>query len=328
MPNKLKKIRVIFLLYWILLAYILAALIWWYIALTNQNSQMTEYKIHRLKKDEAGYAQQYEEILDEEKRKKTQYIGEGVTFFLLISAGAIFVYRAVKNQLQISQQQQNFMMAITHELKTPIAVTKLNLETLQKRKLDETQQQRLLSNTLQESNRMNSLCNNLLLSSQIEAGGYRITAENLEVDPLLEDCTKDFVTRHPERSFITQLENNVQIEGDALLLRMAFNNLLENAVKYSQRDTTITISLTRKNNQAVITFADQGPGIPDEEKKKVFSKFYRLGNEATRKAKGTGLGLYIVKKIVEAHHAAIAIENCMPSGAAFVLTFKTNEAVV
>lgn len=328
MPNKLKKIRVIFLLYWILLAYILAALIWWYIALTNQNSQMTEYKIHRLKKDEAGYAKQYEEILDEEKRKKTQYIGEGVTFFLLISAGAIFVYRAVKKQLQISQQQQNFMMAITHELKTPIAVTKLNLETLQKRKLDETQQQRLLSNTLQESNRMNSLCNNLLLSSQIEAGGYRITAEKLEVDVLLEDCTKDFVTRHTERSFITQLEDNVQIEGDALLLRMAFNNLLENAVKYSQRDTKITVSLTRNKNQAVITIADQGPGIPDEEKKKVFSKFYRLGNEATRKAKGTGLGLYIVKKIVEAHNAAIAIENRLPSGAAFVLTFKTNETVV
>ncbi|MFX9246833.1 histidine kinase dimerization/phospho-acceptor domain-containing protein, partial [Acinetobacter baumannii] len=81
-----------------------------------------------------------------------------ITFFLLIVVGAAFVYRSVRKQLLISQQQQNFMMAVTHELKTPIAVAQLNLETLQKRKLEESMREKLISNTLMEANRLNLLC--------------------------------------------------------------------------------------------------------------------------------------------------------------------------
>ncbi|MFX9696122.1 histidine kinase dimerization/phospho-acceptor domain-containing protein, partial [Acinetobacter baumannii] len=82
-------------------------------------------------------------------------VGEGVTFLALIIIGAVFVFRATRRQLKLSQQQQNFMMAVTHELKTPIAITQLNLETLQKRKLEEDKQQKLISNTLQEARRLN-----------------------------------------------------------------------------------------------------------------------------------------------------------------------------
>src|SRR5690606_10624220 len=101
----------------------------------------------------------------------TQYIGEGVIFFLLIAAAAMFIYRAVSRQFKQSREQQAFMMAITHELKTPVAVAQLNLETLQKHRLEPAQQLKLIGNTLQETSRLNALCNNLLLSSQMEAGG-------------------------------------------------------------------------------------------------------------------------------------------------------------
>jgi K+-sensing histidine kinase KdpD len=96
-----------------------------------------------------------------------KYIGEGVTFLLVILVGAVFVYRATKKQILLSQQEQNFMMAVTHELKTPIAVTKLNLETLQKHKkdLDETKQQKLIINSLHEADRLNALTNNILVCS-------------------------------------------------------------------------------------------------------------------------------------------------------------------
>ncbi|WP_457848411.1 histidine kinase dimerization/phospho-acceptor domain-containing protein, partial [Staphylococcus aureus] len=96
----------------------------------------------------------YQKILaieEAKKRKTAQYVGEGVTFLALIIIGAVFVFRATRRQLKLSQQQQNFMMAVTHELKTPIAITQLNLETLQKRKLEEDKQQKLISNTLQEA---------------------------------------------------------------------------------------------------------------------------------------------------------------------------------
>ena len=134
---------------------------------------MTKYEMEQVQPTDKNYQARFNKIKSLEKRKTAQYLGEGVTFFLLIIAGAIFVFRAVRRELRISRQQQNFMIAITHELKTPISVAKLNLETMQKRKLDETQQQRLIQTTLEETNRLNALCNNMLLSSQMEAGGYR-----------------------------------------------------------------------------------------------------------------------------------------------------------
>ena len=132
MPSKSKKLRSIFILYWFLLAYILAALIWWFIALTRQNQLMTQYEMEQLKPTGKNYQVELDKIKSLEKRKTAQYLGEGVTFLLLIVAGAVFVFRAVRRELRISQQQQNFMIAITHELKTPISVAKLNLETMQK----------------------------------------------------------------------------------------------------------------------------------------------------------------------------------------------------
>ncbi len=322
MSNKSKKIRLIFFFYWILLAYIIAALVWWYIALSQQNNQMTTYKLHRLKADDPNYTEQFATIQDEERRKKAQYIGEGAIFMLLIMTGAIFVYRAVSKQFRISQQQQHFMMAVTHELKTPIAVTRLNLETLQKRKLDEGQQQKLLSNTLEEADRMNTLCNNLLLSSQIEAGGYRITAEAFDMGELTEACIQEFATRFPQKPFHTAINGNNIITGDQILMRMAINNLLDNAVKYSSRESPVTIRTIQGNGNLTIEIADEGQGVEEVEKKKIFEKFYRVGNEATRKAKGTGLGLYLVQKIIQAHHGKIFVKDNQPKGCIFSVSLK------
>jgi two-component system sensor histidine kinase CiaH len=135
MPFTSKKIKVIFFFYWFLLLYIIAALVWWYIALNRQNAQMTAFELQELKTGEPQYREKYNYIVELERRKTAQYAGEGATFFLLIVAGAFFVYRAASRELKLSRQQQNFMMAITHELKTPIAIAKINLETLQMRKL-------------------------------------------------------------------------------------------------------------------------------------------------------------------------------------------------
>ena len=139
--------------YWVLLTYMVAALLWWFIALERQNRDITYIRLSELKKDDPAYFANSLQIQEAQKRKTAQYVGEGSTFLALILLGAVFVYRATRRQLRMSQQQQNFMMAITHELKTPIAVAQLNLETLQKRKLDEDTQRKLITNTLQEANR-------------------------------------------------------------------------------------------------------------------------------------------------------------------------------
>lgn len=324
MAVKTIKLRSIFILYWFLLAYILAALIWWFIALKRQNNQMAKYKTEQLQKLGSTNQLAYNKITEMENRKSAQYLGEGITFFLLIIAGAVFVYRAVRRELKISRQQQHFMMAITHELKTPISVAKLNLETMQKHKLDDQQQQRLLKNTLEETNRLNALCNNMLLSSQIEAGGYRLTAEETNISELVTKCVQDFVVRYPQQKIIFDIAPGIFLEGDRMLLQMLVNNLVDNAIKYSTKDAQVTVLLSENNNQINLQVKDEGKGIAPDEKEKIFNKFYRTGNAATKAAKGTGLGLYLVKNIAMQHNATIAVTDNLPTGSIFTVTLHSS----
>ena len=310
------------MVYWVLLTYIVAALVWWFIALNAQNHQMVEYEALQLKKDAPSYASDIQRITVIEKRKTIQYIGEGSTFLFFILVGGVFIFRAVRRQLRNTQQQQNFMMAITHELKTPIAITKLNLETLQKRKLEDSQQQKLIQNTIQETNRLNTLCNNMLLASQIEAGGYSITTEDINFSGMVQECVHDYSIRFPQRQINTTIATDIFMNGDKLLLQMGVNNLLDNAIKYSPKESAITITLSQQQGQINLSVKDEGKGISNEEKKKVFDKYYRTGNAATKGARGTGLGLYLTKKIAQQHGATILLEDNIPTGSNFIIIFK------
>lgn len=325
MPSKIKKLRFIFIIYWFLLAYIIAALIWWFIALKHQNEQMADYKTAVLNLRSAGSYEEINAIKAAAKRKETQYIGEGITFLLLIATGAVFVFRAVRKQLRFNQEQQHFMMALAHELKTPIAVAKLNLETLQKRKLEEFQQQRLIQTTLQETNRLNSLCNNMLLSSQIEARNFKMSSEEINFSSLVNECVQDFITRYTNKKIITQINEEVFTNGDDLLLQMAVNNLIDNAIKYSPKDAVVTVEVTQQQNTILLQVKDEGPGIAAAEKQKIFIKFYRIGNAATKGAKGTGLGLYLTKRIVEQHNGNISVTDNIPTGCTFTITLQSSD---
>ena len=208
-------------------------------------------------------------------------------------------------------------MAITHELKTPIAVTKLNLETLQRRKLDEEQQHKLISNTIYEANRLNALCNNLLLSSQIESGGYQLTTEAISFSDLVLNSVLEYQGRFPQRRFDYEIQPLLETDGDSLLLQLAVNNLLENAVKYTSKEKTVSVTLKQQKNLLLLEVADEGKGIDPGEFKKVFEKYYRVGNAATKAAKGTGLGLYLTKKIILQHKGSIGIRENHPNGCIF-----------
>jgi signal transduction histidine kinase len=111
--------------------------------------------------------------------------------------------------------------------------------------------------------------------------------------------------------------------GEQLLLQMLINNLLDNALKYTPKDKLITVILTGKQKQVLLSVADEGPGIPKEERSKIFEKFYRIGNESTRTAKGSGLGLFLCKKIAEDHSANIKVADNHPQGSIFTVEFKS-----
>lgn len=316
---KIKRLRTIYILYWFLLTYIVAALIFWYIALNKQNDELTFYRLEMIDEKDPAAAQDMSKIAEAKNRKTFQYIGEGTTFFLLIVTGAVFVFRAINRQLRQSQQQQNFMMAITHELKTPIAVTKLNLETLQKRSLDTGQQQRLIGMTIQEANRLNDLCNNILLTSQIDAGDYKIIKEELDFSTLADECAQNFIARFTGRKIEMDLNGPAPIEGDKLLLQLALNNLLDNAIKYSRKEEIISVKVFTENKVVTAQVIDEGPGITEREKEKIFEKYYRGDSNQT---KGTGLGLYLTKKIIREHNGNIHVTDNIPHGTIFEINFS------
>jgi signal transduction histidine kinase len=316
---KIRSIRIIYIFYWFLLAYILSALIFWFIALNNQNRELNYYKLQMLAVTDIHHAQKARELELDKSRKTTQYLGEGATFLLLIVAGAVFVFRMINRQLVQSRQQYNFMMAITHELKTPIAVTKLNLETMQLRKLDADQQQKLIRSTIQEANRLNALCNNMLLLSQIDTGGYTLTSEKFDLSTLAYDCAEDFMARFPHRNIEADAQDEILITGDKLLLQLAVNNILDNAIKYSGKDDVIKIKVFLRKKKIVLQVIDEGYGIAPGDREKIFEKYFR---GAQMQTKGTGLGLYLTKEIVKQHHGDIRMTNNIPRGCIFEMQFN------
>lgn len=305
--------------FWVLVVYILAALAWWYIELDQQNDLMLQYKTATLHRTGNNTEAALASIQDEHQRNAKQYIGEGLTFFIFILLGGIFLYIAVRRQIRYHLQQRNFMMAVTHELKTPIAVTKLSLETLKRHQLDEDKKNKIIHQAINETERLDTLCNNILLSSQLDAGGYQLSKNNFDISALVNNIVDAYAIRYPERSFQHKIEKGLHCVGDEFLIRIAINNIIGNAVKYTSAHTPVEITCASLDGGIEVLVKDQGEGIPDQMKSKIFEKFYRLEDERTRKAKGTGLGLYLSTKIIQDHGGSMFVRDNTPKGSIFVI---------
>jgi len=314
--------RIFTVLHILLFTYVIAALVFWGFSLQKQSHSIFEQQRMLLASDidSTKYPQLYHRHLDElvqkQERRTKQYIGEGSTFLIVILIGAAVVYSSFRRSLALSKQQNNFMMSVTHELKSPLAAIKLNLQTLTKYKLDDEKRTQLLERCILEADRLNDLTGNLLLASQMEGKRYVPSIEKFNFSEMIEDTISDYAHRYPKR-FEEDIETDCRLTGDRVMLQMAVNNLFENAVKYTPSDKTIVINLSHKQNMAVLRIIDEGPGIPEEEKRKIFNKFYRIGSEETRKTKGTGLGLYLTGKIINEHKGRISVKDNKPTGAIF-----------
>jgi len=280
---------------------------------------MYNLRYEQLKKNDPLYQEKITILNNERHRKTVQYLGEGISYLVLIFAGAAYVYRAMRREIIITQQQQNFLMAVTHEFKTPIAVTRLNLETIQKRKLQSEQQEKLINNTLIETDRLNNLTNNILIAAQLEGSNHKAYKEIVDLSKVIKNCSHNFSARYQNRKFSSRIEDDIQVKGETIMLEVVVNNLLSNALKYSSQEDSIILNLFRKNKNAVIEVIDEGFGIDEKNKKKIFKKFYRVGNELVRKTKGTGIGLYLCKKIVKDHKGNIEVTDNQPKGSKFTV---------
>ncbi len=311
--------------YTLLFMYVIAAIVFWGYSLNKQNRLVYALEMEKLELSKnnpaINFAVELQRINDNKVRRTKQYAGEGSTFILIILLTAGIVYYAYYRQRALARLQQNFMLSITHELKTPIAGIKLNLQTLHKRKLDDETQKKLLNSSVVETDRLNDLCNNILVSTQLESARQAIYNEVLQLNELLNQAVMDMQGRYPSYHFSTSImEDPVEIKGDTSFWKLVISNLLENARKYSAPEDGIVAGLQKRNGRVVLSIADFGIGIADEEKDKIFDKFYRIGNENIRSSKGTGLGLYIVKKIISLYKYDIAVKNNTPKGSIFEIT--------
>lgn len=313
------------LIFSVLVGYIVLQFLWWEVLLVRQSDNIIS-----LKQNIAALSSSDDKIIfrdiDDLQKKKTarvyMIVGEGTVFLLILLFGVYQVRKSIKRESELANQKSNFILSVSHELKTPIAATKLQLQTLLKHDLERHKQKELLNNALSENNRLHKLVDNVLMANQIENNNLSVQKENLNLSELLENTVKRYFSEPLEKKTISlHIEPTIFYYGDKELLSSIFINLIENAIKYSFDMIAIEIVLKNVTNTTILEIKDQGCGISDKEKETVFQKFFRSGGENTRKTKGTGIGLFIVKSICDLHKINIKILNNQPTGSIFQIQF-------
>jgi len=289
--------------------------------LINLNKEIYQQRIEFAKStisDTNILAQKQAEYNSLLKKRWAMVAGEGAVFLSLLIFGIYRTKRAFNQEFELAQQQKNFLLSITHEFKSPLAAIKLSLQTIERRTLDENQKKEIITRALNETDRINLLIENALFASRLESQNSDYHFEEFNMSSFLAELVENYRTRIINDSNIELLiENNIDFKGDKLAITSLVYNLLENAEKYSTNPAQIVVELKRVSNNIELNFSDYGFGIETSERNKVFEKFYRVGNEETRRTKGTGLGLYIVKKVVNMHRGTIDIKSNNPTGTIF-----------
>lgn len=313
------------LLFYILVAYIMLQFSWWAYMLIDLNKEIVQDRIEisnlsHIKPEELSVEK---ETFDKELKKRMWMVaGEGSVFLGLLLFGIYKTKEAFRKEFNLARQQKNFLLSITHEFKSPLAAVKLNLQTMQKRDLDRSQQQTIIRRSLIETERIHNLVENALFAARLESNNFEFFIESIDFSKFLNTIIDEYIFRKDhEHSISKHIPPGIKIMGDQLALSSLFFNLIENAEKYSPEGSKIEISLSNFNDHVMVYVMDQGYGIPDSEKQRVFEKFYRIGNEDTRKTKGTGLGLFIAQHIVNLHKGVIKIRDNYPQGTIFEIKF-------
>ena len=250
-------------------------------------------------------------------------VGEGTVFLLLLIFGLYKIKQAYEKEEALSNQQKNFFLSISHELKTPIAATKLQLQTLQKHKLDEEKQNELISNALIETERLNTLIDNVLLAGRLDSEEFFFKKEKANISEVIESTlNRYYKSEILKNELVFNIEKNLFCEIDKMAFPSIIINIIDNAIKYSFGHKHIQVKLNTTGSRINFSVSDLGCGISEDDKKKIFKKFYRSGNEETRATKGTGLGLYIVNYLVLKHNASLTVRNNIPKGSIFEIKFN------
>lgn len=313
---------------YIVIIYMILAFIWWAFLLYNKNQTSFDLQLQLLELQETNWEIKNlakKTLSNKYQRQVWMIYGEAGVFIFSLVLGLWLINRAYIREVKTIQQASNFLLAITHELKSPLASIKLILDTFAKHQLPAENVQQLTASGLEETDRLNTMVNNLLLSAKLSSI-YTPHLENINVIDFFNSIIIQNKKRSPNTPISFDSSNITQpnIQADKNGLETVLNNLLDNAIKYSPHQPII-VKGYNQNHLFCFEVIDKGMGIPNEEFERIFERFYRIGSEETRKSKGSGLGLFIVKKVTEAHNGKISVTSKLGEGTTFKICLPPNK---
>ncbi|MGB1051441.1 MAG: sensor histidine kinase [Chitinophagales bacterium] len=320
-----------FNLYFIaLIVYLVAFATWWIILLNKQITEVAELRKSDLlestacqEKDSSDCVAALEVNANDLRREQTMIATEGFVFLSLLIAGLVMVRNTYMKERKLNLQQKNFILSVSHELKTPLAAMRLSTETLKKRELTKEQTERVLSANMEEIDRLTGLLDKVFVTTKLDQESYTLDFTSIDLSNLISGLVSRF-QEIKQVKLLMDIEDDIQVVSDPQVLEIVVMNLLDNAVKYGM-GKDVTVHLSQKGDTGLLKVVDQGLGIPDAEKKEVFQRFYRLEDEEYKGVEGTGLGLFIVKELLTKIDSTIHIANNSPSGSVISVEVKCLE---
>jgi len=275
-----------------------------------------------------GADEDYIEKLHEQEIIRQIMIGsEGIFFLILVLAGAWLIYRALKRTEELGYQQQNFLLAVTHELKTPIASIMIYLNSLASPKISEEKKVQIIPRMKADLKRLEKLVENILEAGRFERGQFKLNEDNFDLAELINDRIADIKKAHDSKNLQINFENNkpARLVADQQALRGAIEAVIDNAIKYNNENPVVDISIEENDENIVLVIADNGVGLDKQEQNKIFDRFYRVGSEMNRQKAGSGLGLYLCREIIKAHGGEIDVYSAgHGKGSRFTIKLRKN----
>lgn len=271
----------------------------------------------------------YEKDITEIRRESRQrmYLMYGLLLFSLITVifGSFFMFRFIVQERRLLAMKANFLSSVSHELKTPLTSIKMFAEMMARGRVAKVEKVQEYSGLIgKEATRLENLIGAILNYTRMEHGTGAFKWERLDFSICAKkvfDAVED-IGVEKGLEFHTKFEPGAYVMGDYTALYSLAQNLIENAIKYTNAPGEITISVYNEEDRAVFSVADTGIGIDSSEQKNIFNDFYRVGDEMTRSTKGSGLGLAIVKRVAETHKATISLSSKLGKGSTFTVRFK------
>ena len=246
---------------------------------------------------------------------------------IMLVIGAVFLYRNIRQEMEIARLKSEFVSNVSHELRTPLSIIRMFAETIELNRMESDQERAEFCKIIRrESERLAHIIENFLDISRLEAGEREYKFEDINLNKIVEDILNIYRFHLENRGFIldTKLsDQKLMMKGDEESVAEVLINLLDNSMKYSEKQKYILVSTLSENGKIVLQVEDKGIGIPEEEHDRIFKKFYRIRRVKGVRQKGMGLGLTLVKNIVDAHGGEIEVRSAQNGGSCFRIVFKS-----